>query len=181
MTISKIYTRNGDQGKTTLFNGCNLSKSDPVFSILAYLDKISSLIGVCISMNQSKELKDLILDWQMIQKKVMAIGSVIAQAENIRDQVVNKDLGILEEKIDYMMKEAGDLKNLILPGGSILGAHLHLVRSETRFLELEYFKLVNKPNNKFIGPYLNRLSDYFFAAARYVNMVEGGGEIEWKN
>ncbi|PIQ80021.1 ATP:cob(I)alamin adenosyltransferase [Candidatus Peregrinibacteria bacterium CG11_big_fil_rev_8_21_14_0_20_41_10] len=170
-----IYTKIGDQGQSSLYNGDKLPKTNPVFELLGKMDELNATIGICCSLCTQSSL---ITEWQEIQKKLFAISAKIAKAQQVRNQVLPTDITNLETKIDTYMTKAGPLTSFILPGGSPLGAQLHYTRTIVRTVERTFFQIEEQPPNPAIGPYLNRLSDYFFAVARLVNK-EQATEITW--
>lgn len=170
-----IYTKTGDQGQSSLYNNDKLPKTNPIFELLGKIDELNANIGICCSLTTQSSL---ITEWQNIQKKLFAISAEIAKAQQVRNQVLPTDTTNLETKIDDYMTKAGRLTSFILPGGSPLGAQLHYTRTIVRTTERTFFQIKDQPTNFTIGPYLNRLSDYFFAVARLVNK-EQATEITW--
>lgn len=172
----KIYTRTGDKGQTSLYDGTRSAKTDHRFEFLGQVDTLNAQIGVCCSLSKDA---DLINEWQNIQKHLLAISAEVAKAQNVRNQVTDQDIVHLENRIDFLTDETKPLKSLILPGGSQLGATIHLARTQARLIERIFLHLDDKPENPAIPIYLNRLSDYFFAVARFVNEQAKIVEPEW--
>jgi len=175
-----IYTKQGDTGQSTLIDGCKTPKNDPIFRVLNDLDQVNSYLGICISLGEEKQIIELNSEWKLIQKKLFSIGSQISKVQQPRNQIIAQDLNFLEQQIDKMMSKCQPLHNFIIPNGHILTSHLHFVRALIRSLEQSYFNLTKKPDNDLIGPYINRLSDYFFAASRYINYITNTPEIIWE-
>lgn len=171
----KIYTKTGDQGTTSLANGKRHEKTEQVFSTLGEIDTLNAMIGHLISLHP-----EFITEGNLIQKKLLSLSSEIAKAQNVRNQVLEADTSQLEQRIDYFSDNTHPLKHLILPGGSTIGSYTHIIRSQARKVERSYLNLIEKPENPNIEAYLNRLSDYFFALARYINQSQNQPEIEWK-
>ncbi len=178
-----IYTKKGDKGETGLPGGRRLPKSEPVFDVLGNLDMVNSAIGLAIAL-LPKKMKDIIADLQHIQQILLSIGATIA-AESANQLALatnlKKETNLLEDQIDTWDKALPELKNFILPGGSQAGAALHLTRSIIRQAERSYQKTPNTKNFPEIDAYLNRLSDYFFQVARFVNFQLDSTEPTWKN
>ncbi len=119
-----------------------------------------------------------------IQNELFVIGSNLATPAGAKvkiPKISKSQITRLEKEIDSWGKDLPSLKNFILPGGSQTGAHLHHTRSITRRLERVVVTLsTNEPIDKNILTYLNRLSDWFFTLARYINKEEKIEEIPWK-
>lgn len=173
----RLYTKTGDNGQSSLFNGERLAKNDQHFTALGDIDELNCQIGIAISLNPSTDIQKDLLN---IQKKLMSLSSIVAKAQSSRDQVTEKDTFDLEEKIDLLCQKTPELKNLILAGGCQLGAQLHLCRSLIRRTERNLINLnatTQVPQAALI--YINRLSDYFFALARFINNQNQTPEHEW--
>lgn len=189
MKKSKIYTKTGDFGETGLVSGNRALKSDPRIDLYGELDELNSRIGLASS--------ELALDGQFgpiidflhhIQSAIFDLGSNLAcepenRAKYHLPQISDEFIAEIEKTIDSLDSNLPELKNFILPGGSTLSATLHLCRTNARTVERKiiHFHNVSKedlPQNSII--FLNRLSDYFFILARYVNKVKGVSEINWK-
>ena len=178
-----IYTKNGDDGTTNTIGNERKSKSSLVFEVLGTLDELNSVLGVLASeINFSEEAKDFI---HQTQSNLFKIGSLVANPNSrsmdfdwLEDQIIT-----LEKRIDEMDDELPLLKKFILPGGSNQAAKVHLSRSVCRRLErrvVYYYE--NTPVNKenFVLMYINRLSDFLFTLARYINLKLNHEEKVWK-
>lgn len=183
--MKKIYTKTGDEGETSLLGGKRVSKSCVEMEVIGELDEFNAALGVVLSFRaeQSEAEESLYLFFQSIQRDLFKIGSEIASLqtplnENIEKIGENKILE-LENKIDELWAQLPELKNFILPGGSAVGAHLHLARTVCRRAERQLVVFgKNTPIRPELYKYLNRLSDFLFVAARWVNYK--AGEIEKK-
>jgi cob(I)alamin adenosyltransferase len=181
--MSKIYTKTGDEGETSLLGGKRVSKGCVEMEVIGELDELNAALGVVLSFRaeRSEAEESLYLFLQSIQRDLFKIGSEIASLqtplnENIEKIGENKILE-LENKIDELWSELPELKNFILPGGSAVGAHLHLARTVCRRAERQLVAFgKNTPIRPELNKYLNRLSDFLFAAARWVNYKEGINE-----
>jgi cob(I)alamin adenosyltransferase len=189
MKKSKVYTKTGDKGETSLVSGNRTSKADLRIDLYGDLDGLNSQLGVAVSHMSITKLFSLEIDFlQLIQSALFNLGSNMACEVENRDkyklpQVKASLIEQMEKEIDRMDMELEPLKNFILPGGSLSSAELHLCRTESRSVErksIRYFKETGEelPENCLI--FLNRLSDYFFVLARYVNKKENGPELMWK-
>lgn len=189
----KIYTKTGDRGTTSLFGGKKVTKDDLRIQAYGNVDELNSLTGVIVSglearFNQgadtSPALKDLVKKLARIQEELMVLGSDLATPVDVRvkiPRVTKVFITRLEKEIDGWEKKLPKLKNFILPGGSIVSSWLHLARSTTRRAERSIVVLSNGDKiNLSAAVYINRLSDWFFVLARYINMEEKTKETIWK-
>ena len=177
----KIYTRTGDKGKTKLLSGQCIEKSDPRVHVYGTTDELNSYLGLAIL-----EIPE-ILEKQIseIQNELFNVGSLVACDDpkfipNL-PPIHQSSIDHMEQWIDEMTAELPPLKNFIIPGGSRGAALLHICRTICRRAEREFSGLTNRgPELELVGIYLNRLSDYLFVLARYVNLKAGNKDIEWR-
>lgn len=177
--MSKIYTKTGDDGTTGLLSGKRVSKSDARLEAYGQVDHLNSLIGVLISELSLKETKE---DLLLVQNKLFNLGSLLAcPAEDIEKfklkTIEEETVSLLEIRIDSMEEELEPLKNFILPGGSKEASYAHVCRTQTRNVER---RLVDIELPKNSAEFINRLSDYFFSLARFLNKKASQKEIIWK-
>lgn len=196
----KIYTKGGDDGTTSLFGGRRVDKNSLRIDAYGNVDELNSLIGVIVSdiadyssrrsrevtqKNMTvKDLRTLEKKLLRIQRELFVLGSDLATPLDVKTKVprVNKS-GItrLEKEIDAWQKDLPLLKKFILPGGHRTAAKLHLARSVARRTERSIISLSNQEKiNKNTVAYINRLSDWFFVAARHINSIEKIVEVTWK-
>lgn len=184
-----IYTKTGDKGKTSLYNGTRVEKSDLSINTVGELDTLNSQIGYLTTLLADKKIEHYNNENLVnIQRKLFTIGSEIATPTMLSSEQYDflNEVDELEKKIDKYTETLPLLKNFILPGGSQPACFCHIVRSQTRRTERTYSTLITfgsyKPKNinKTIMPYLNRLSDYFFTLARYINYTQGIHETKWE-
>jgi cob(I)alamin adenosyltransferase len=178
----KIYTRTGDLGQTSLYNGDRLYKDSTYFEALGSIDECNSWLGMVdkmcdweslgnVSPSQT-ELKDMLQD---IQQRLLDIGSHVAtpldhssSAKIKRTEFDESKITDLEHIIDRMDAQLPKLVNFILPGGN--GAIFHMIRVQVRTAERRVVSLVNAGAcSNVVLMYLNRLSDFFFQLARYTS------------
>jgi len=176
-----IYTKKGDGGETGLPGKRRLAKADPLFEVLGTLDEANASVGLARSWlkKNNKKLGDQL---EQIQRHFLAIGAYLA-AEIPSQQTLTElitDTALVEQMIDKWDSQLPELKNFILPGGSQAGATLHLCRTIVRRLERSYQRLPSQQKVTEISTYLNRLSDFFFQAARWVNHQQNQPESIWK-
>ena len=181
--MSKIYTKTGDGGETSLLGGRRVSKGCVEMEVIGELDELNAAMGVVLSFRaeQSEAEESFCLLIKSIQRDLFKIGSEIASLQTPLNEKIEKigedKILELENKIDGMWTQLLELKNFILPDGSAVGAHLHLARTICRRAERQ---LVKFGKNMQIRPelykYLNRLGDFLFVAARWANYKEGINE-----
>lgn len=173
--MMKLYTKRGDKGKTTLC-GMEVSKNHPRLSVLGALDELESCLGVVLACDP--RLKIL----EGVQADLMEIGAFLGTAKADVAQKLSKRTLVLEKEIDKIWGDLPDLKHFVFPGGGKTGATLHLSRAICRRTERELVFLSEKeeiPTE--IITYLNRLSDFLFTLARWVNQKEGYEEKIWSS
>lgn len=173
-----IYTRTGDQGKTSLLNGQRVSKSDLRIEVCGTVDELNSMIGVVLS--SKYQVLSIKRELIKIQSDLLGIGSKLAsQGETL--QGLSKRVEKFENLISEMTEQMPVLKNFILPGGGKTGAMLHLSRAICRRLERKIVALNNQEKiDSNILVYFNRLSDLLFTMARFANFREKKKEIIWR-
>lgn len=176
--MSKIYTRTGDKGKTSLFDGKRVLKSDKKVDSYGTIDELNSAIGAAGAFIKDKSIKK---ELEEIQNDLLEIGSSLAVSQTLpADQISNRPHE-LEILIDKLTNKLPPLTQFILPGGGRGGALLHVARTVTRRAERNIVFL-NKTEeiDETIIVYLNRLSDLLFTMARYVNHKEHQKEKIWR-
>jgi cob(I)alamin adenosyltransferase len=192
------YTRKGDAGTSQLFTGERRSKDDVLFEALGTVDELCSIAGVVYAaLNTSEtsptaygDLPEQLLD---VMSRLFDVGSYIARSAPRDLQGAPKNDGensgfdsrhtaVLEEWIDTMTDKLPELLSFIIPTGSPASAQLHVARTVCRRAERRMVPLVRDEGT--VDPaalaYVNRLSDYFFTAARYVNYCDGRDEVQYK-
>ena len=174
MRITKVTTKTGDKGETSLGTGERVRKDHPRVNALGDLDYLNSVIGWTISSfsdNQiGRELKKIQQDIFNISGDISLPGSesVLLNKERIKD---------IEDQIDIITNKLPPLKEFILPGGSELISRLHIARTSCRNAERSLISMYGNDNlNQLHAKYMNRLSDYLFLLARLVKHNEGAKE-----
>ncbi len=186
LKLMKIYTKTGDLGETSLFGGERVKKSHPRVRTYGTLDEANSTLGLAIASFPAAPLgaewKELNNWLTLIQEELFHVGSELAspQAPAHLTLVAEPHIARLETQIDQMETKLEPLRNFILPGGSLAGATLHLTRTMIRRAERECVDLsqIETLRPELIR-YLNRLSDYLFVAARYLNKLSHAPEHQW--
>lgn len=189
MKKSQIYTRTGDKGDTGLVSGTRTSKADPRIDMYGEMDELNSRLGVVVAhLRQLARFPELVELLEKIQSSLFDLGANLAcEADKRNDwklpQITTAHIQLLESRIDAMDGELPALKNFILPGGHPIAAEVHLCRTCARSVEREMVAFRNASGEalpELSLEYVNRLSDYFFVLARWVNKQFGGAETPWK-
>jgi cob(I)alamin adenosyltransferase len=174
-----IYTRTGDKGKTSLFDGTRVLKSDKRVETYGTVDELNSMIGCAIAHLAVKNLADK-KELEKIQHDLLDIGSALATPHPMPVVELENRPHEFEQLIDTMTGKMPKLTGFILPGGGKAGSLLHVARTITRRAERQLVALMQKETvDNAIIIYLNRLSDLLFTMARYVNHTEKKKEIMW--
>lgn len=162
--MSKIYTKKGDKGKTSLYDGSRVYKCDKRICVLGTFDELIAHIGELVVLVDENDRLQL----QKIQVILSDISSIIATPKGNKSLPMNtvdeKYISELERGIDRFMSETPPLKDFVLPGATISNAKAHVCRAVTRRLEREIIESELVEGS--IIKYVNRLSDYFFAYSR---------------
>lgn len=178
--LTRIYTRAGDGGVTSLGEGTRVSKSDAHVEAYGSVDELNAAVGLVIAATPADEMRTWL---ERIQNDLFDLGADLAvpleETERERLRVQSAQTDWLEQLCDLVNSGLEPLRSFVLPGGSELGARLHLARSicrraERRVVDLSEHAEVN-PN---VLAYLNRLGDLLFILARAANSE--GTETLWK-
>ena len=180
--LTKIVTRTGDDGTTGLAGGKRVSKDSPRVWACGTVDELSSAIGVVRALNTDPQFDTKL---RTIQNDLFNLGAELATpAEEFRKgmpQVEQWHVADLEKLVEDLNKELGPLEEFILPGGSPVGAQLHMARTICRRAERFCVRLRKEEQiGEFVIPYLNRLGDALFTLARWSNKKAGVKETYWK-
>lgn len=182
----KIYTKTGDQGKTRLVDGSCVEKFNPRVEAYGTVDELNSFLGQIVCQLKGIQILDeLNKEIILTQNHLFRVGSLLAcsdtELEKKLPSIEKSHAEFLENRIDQMTEELPELKNFILPGGHEVAAALHVARTLCRRAErraAEVLNLTEESSNPVLI-YLNRLSDYFFVAARWVNLKMGVQDQLW--
>ena len=180
---SNLYTGTGDTGTTSLVGGQRISKCSSRLEAYGTVDEFSSFLGVVLSSkNCPQELKCQLLD---VQNRLFDVGCYLATAVENGHQpscmgLDLEEIGKVEGWIDWLDVETPKIRAFVLPGGCELAAHCHVARAVCRRAERRILTLASE---EYVDPlvlrWFNRLSDYLFIAARYLNHVGDVEEIVW--
>lgn len=179
--LNKIYTRTGDDGTTGLVDGSRLSKDAQRMAAIGDVDEVNSAIGAAALHADGKFLSSL----RTIQNDLFDLGADLATPGDdftpgeMTLRIVAAQVVRLESEIDAMTAQMAPLSSFILPGGTALGATLHMARAIARRAERS---AIGAARTVALNPaalsYLNRLSDWLFVAARHAN-DQGRNDILW--
>ena len=186
VTLNRIYTRTGDGGSTRLATGQQVSKSDLRVETYGAVDETNA----CVGLARLSTAHDPVLDAMLgrIQNELFDLGADLStparadEAPGSMLRMTDSQVNRLEAEIDELNGVLPPLASFVLPGGSPASAALHLARTVSRRAEREAVRLAES-GESVSGPamrYLNRLSDFFFVAARYAN-DRGAGEVFWQS
>ena len=178
--ISKVYTRTGDAGQTSLVSGTRVDKDDVRVEAYGTVDELNSNLGVLL---HSTKLDDheVIAIIRKAQNKLFNIGGYLAndKADKVYG-VTQEDVAELERMMDQMNEELPPAQGFVLPGGTRLSATADRCRTITRRAERRVVTLAKvAPIDPLVLEYLNRLSDFFFVFARFNNIQNQVEEIYW--
>ena len=183
VVLNKIYTRTGDKGDTALGDGSRVAKHAARVNAYGTVDEVNATLGMA-RLHASGETNDAIA---RIQNDLFDLGADLccpnmekdAEAEYPPLRIAQSQVDRLEAEIDVMTNVLEPLRSFILPGGTALAAYLHLCRTVSRRAERLTTELAQtEPVNPAVAKYLNRLSDWFFVAARMAN-DSGKDDVLW--
>lgn len=166
----KIYTKNGDAGYTSTIGGLKVKKSDDLMELQGTIDEINAGIGYLRSILSNRQ-KDLDGPLAKVQNTLFRMGTDVSSLFT-RNLVQASDIHQLEEAIDAMMVEVGEQAYFIYYSGTPAATYAQVVRSVIRRGERVFVRSYQGENYPEDGRYLNRLADYMYTVARYLNHLE---------
>ncbi len=187
----KIYTGAGDRGKTSLFSGERVSKSDLQVDAYGDVDELNSFLGGLLASLPGEET-GLLDEIQEIQSDLLRLGSWLAitpgsTAAKELEPFTEEKITTLEAAIDRMDSDLPTLQEFLLPGGHISASWAHVSRAVCRRAERHVVRLLQEFGEdkdsqqlRAVVVYLNRLSDYLFVLARHCNMLQGVADTIWE-
>ena len=183
VVLNKIYTKTGDKGETALGDGSRVVKHSLRVTAYGTVDETNSVLGLA-RLHATGEMDAALA---RIQNDLFDLGADLCRPEMEKDgdagypvlRMADSQVSRLEAEIDAMNAKLEPLRSFILPGGSALAAHLHLARTVSRRAERMAVELAEMESvNGAAVKYLNRLSDWFFVAARIAN-DDGRADVLW--
>jgi cob(I)alamin adenosyltransferase len=176
--LTRIYTRAGDHGETSLGDGSRVPKLDCRIAAFGTVDELNSLIGLVLAGDPPAEMQPVL---ERVQNELFDVGADISVPFGVADRlrVVQSQIDALESDCDRFNANLPELKSFVLPGGSEAAARLHVARAVCRRAERDVLDASEQVElNPLVTVYLNRLSDLLFILARAAN--PGGDEPLWK-
>jgi len=189
----KIYTQTGDRGKTSMLSGERVAKDHARIDAFGEIDELNAGIGALIAFLEpdADQAKEQLLG---IQSDLFVAGAWLAatadsEARKRLAPLTESHTRAIESFIDAMQAQLPELKSFILPGGHVAAAGAHLVRTVCRRVERAVVRLdrtqdQQEPGRDDLKPviaYINRLSDYFFVLARYLNQKAEVADLIWRS
>ena len=180
--LTKIYTKTGDDGSTSLGGRQRVPKEHPRVAAYGTVDELNSHLGVALAHGLAPRLMETL---PVIQNELFHLGTDLAFLEEDKQtyqlpQIEARHVAALEALADELLEIVGPLENFILPGGAVGAAQLHVARTVCRRAEREVSLLGrDEPVGAQVLPYLNRLSDALFVMARYENHYREVPEPLW--
>lgn len=178
--LTKIYTRGGDAGETSLGDGSRVSKLDPRIAAYGAVDELNSLVGVVVAGKCPASIRDVL---QRVQNELFDLGADLSVPFGIegRLRVTQERVDALERDCDSFNADLPELTSFVLPGGTRAAAHLHVARAVCRRAERDALSAAQSVDvNPLTLVYLNRLSDLLFILARAANAADGQEEPLWR-
>ncbi len=184
MKITKVYTRGGDMGKTSLVGGQRVSKASVRLEAYGTVDELSSHLGLLAALLPEGHEKDMT---ERMQNVLFNVCTNLATDQETTPLYPSAHLPegeteLLEQEVDTIMKELPECQGFILPGGTQAASQAHVCRTvcrraERRIVALSEVAVVSPE----VQQYVNRLSDYLFVLAKKLNFLAGRSEKIWQN
>ena len=185
MKMTKIYTRTGDKGMTSLVGGVRIKKSDVRLEAYGTIDELCSHIGLLVAqLPQDDDEREFLIH---TQSNLFIVGSHLATDQSKTPLYPSAILPegeteALEHRVDAILPLLPEFPGFVLPGGTIAAAQCHVCRTVCRRAERRIDALVDVAEvGEDIIKYVNRLSDYLFVLAKKINFNNSVGEILWQN
>ena len=178
--LTKIYTRGGDTGETSLGDGSRVSKLDGRIEAFGAVDELNAALGLVLAGDLPDELRGVIA---RVQNELFDVGADLSVPAGVdgRLRVEQSMVDRLEQDCDRFNAELPELRSFVLPGGTEAAARLHVARTLCRRAERDVLRAAAKHDlGSLVAVYLNRLSDLLFVLARAENALAGQDEPLWK-
>jgi cob(I)alamin adenosyltransferase len=178
--LTRIYTRGGDAGETSLGDGSRTSKLDCRIGAFGTVDELNAAIGVVLAGDCPPELADVLA---RVQNELFDVGADLSVPWGVTDRLRVEQALVdrLEAECDRFNAELPELRSFVLPGGTETAARLHVARTTCRRAERDALEASQQLDiNPLVLVYLNRLSDLLFILARSANALAGRDEPLWK-
>jgi len=178
--LTKIYTRGGDAGQTSLGDGSRVSKLDLRLAAYGNVDELNSALGVVLAGDPPDETGAVLV---RVQNELFDVGADLSVpvGREGRLRVAQSQIDRLEADCDRFNARVPELRSFVLPGGTPEAAGLHVARTVCRRAERETLRAAQEHDlDPLTGVYLNRLSDLLFVLARAANAAAGQDEPLWR-
>jgi len=178
--LTRIYTRAGDAGETSLGDGSRVSKLDCRIASFGTVDELNAQVGVVLAGDVPDAFRPVLA---RVQNELFDVGADLSVPWGIADRlrVTQPLIEALEGDCDRFNADLPELRSFILPGGTETAARLHVARTTCRRAEREVIAAAEQVElNPLVLPYLNRLSDLLFILARAANAAAGRDEPLWR-
>jgi cob(I)alamin adenosyltransferase len=182
VNLTRIYTKTGDDGTTSLGDMSRTSKNDPRLEAFATVDEANSYIGVAMIHVENYNIRTLL---ERIQNDLFDVGAdlctpVVDEPKVTPLRVTQEQIDFIESEIDTYNESLKPLRSFVLPSGTAASSHLHVARTVVRRAERQTWHAIHQFStgvNLLTAQYLNRLSDLLFVLARYEN--RSLGDVLW--
>jgi len=184
MKITKVYTRTGDNGTTSLVGGVRIKKSDMRLEAYGTVDELSAHLGLLAAMMAEGQDRACVI---RIQNNLFNVCTHLATDQSQTPlypsaHLAEGEVEFLEQEVDRMMQLLPERQGFVLPGGTATAAQAHVARTVCRRAERRIAALAETAEvSNDIQQYINRLSDYLFVLAKIINFNSGQQEIIWQN
>ena len=184
MKITKVYTRGGDKGQTSLVGGQRVSKASTRLEAYGTVDELSSHLGLLASMLPDGHEHEMII---RVQNNLFNLCTNLATDQEQTPlypsaHLPDGEIDLLENEVDTMMAQLPERHGFILPGGTLEAAQAHVCRTVCRRAERRIVALSEEATvSPEVQQYVNRLSDYLFVLAKKLNFIAGKSEKTWQN
>ena len=178
--LTRIYTRGGDAGETSLGDGTRVSKLDPRITAYGAVDELNAALGVVLAGDAPPEIRAVL---ERVQNELFDLGADLSVPAEVEDRLrVEQPLvDRLEADCDRFNADLPELRSFVLPGGTPTAAALHVARTICRRAEREAIAASRTVEIRpLVVPYLNRLSDLLFILSRAANAIAERDEPLWK-
>lgn len=191
INLTRIYTRGGDKGQTSLVGGVRIDKASQKLDSYGTVDELNCLVGIArAAIAADTDLygavqEELDSSLRLIQNRLFDVGSILATPAGRpypgMPEIKDEDATALEQQMDAMQKSLEPLKSFCLPGGTAANAALHHCRAVCRRAERDILRLARDEDvDGRVIKYVNRLSDLFFVMSRYAARMAGAPEYLWE-
>lgn len=187
--MTKLYTRTGDRGTTTLVGGIKIGKSHLRIEAYGTIDELNSHLGLLVALMRQyvSSYSDDAMFLERVQSVLFNVGTYLATDTTQTPiypsaQLNEAEITVIEREIDQVVAATPESHCFLLPGGSVSASQAHVCRSVCRRAERRMVELAEQTeiDYKYIK-YVNRLSDYLYALARKLNFIEHIDEKKWEN